>query len=142
MMPVLRVELGVVLALVVVGAAAAQQPQQHESTPPRLSSPSQQPVPEQQPVANAGGYTLHTTSKLVELDVVVTDEAGRVMNELTQNDFEVLENREAQKIDSFERPAMRVPPTNVTSNSTYDLDRFALQAPVSIIVLDEFNSSF
>jgi VWFA-related protein len=128
MIPVVRSALGVVLALAGVGLTAAQQ--------------LQQPVPEQQPVANAGGYTFHATSKLVVLDVVVTDKAGRVVNDLTQEDFEVLENKETQKIGSFERPALRVPPTNVTISSTQDLDHFAPQAPVNIIVLDEFNSSF
>jgi len=138
----MRIESGVVLALIVVGLVIPQQAQQYEPSSPQQPPPSQQaPVPEQ-PIANAGSYTLHATSRLVLLDVVVTDKAGRVVNDLTQNDFAVLENKEAQKIRSFERPALHIPPANVTIDSTQALNRLAPQAPINIIVLDEFNTRF
>lgn len=107
-----------------------------------LATALQQLLPDRKLIADTDGYTLHATSKLVVLDVVVTDASGRVVNDLAQKDFDVLENKETQKVTSFERPALHVSPANVTIHSTLELDRFAPQTPVNIVVLDEFNSTF
>ncbi|HWZ83191.1 MAG TPA: VWA domain-containing protein [Terriglobales bacterium] len=48
--------------------------------------------------------TFQTTSNLVVLDVVVTDRSGKVVTNLTRDDFTVLEDGVAQSIASFELP--------------------------------------
>lgn len=83
----------------------------------------------------------HVTSRLVVLDVVVTDQAGRPVSGLEQNDFTVYEDNQPQTIFSFESPAQHQLPADVQINATSDLAR-APQAPVTMVVLDELNTSF
>ena len=62
---------------------------------------AQQPsAPEQEtPVA-----TLHVATRLVVLDVVVTDTHGKPVRNLSKEDFTIVEDREEQTIASFEPP--------------------------------------
>ncbi len=97
-------------------AAAAQQP---KATPP-AASPSPAAIP-----------TFKSTSRLVLLDVVVTDLNGQPVSGLTKSDFTVLEDKQPQSIVSFESTTAH--PRNSISGS---------QAPVNIFVLDELNTAF
>lgn len=85
--------------------------------------------------------TLSLTTRLVVLDVVVTDKAGNIVPGLTQRDFTVYEDNEAQTIRSFEGPGQHRLPPEVRIESTADLAK-APEAPVTILVLDELNTRF
>ncbi len=72
---------------------------------------------------------VRSNTRVVLLDVVVTDQSGKPLRNLTQNDFTVLEDGKPQKIFSFEAPAQ--------SQSS-----LLPSAPHTIILLDEMNSAF
>ena len=90
----------------------------------------------------SGTVTFRSNVPLVILDIVVTDAKGTPVTNLTQSDFQVEENKQPQSILHFEQAGARVPSPTLSINSTADLDRTAPQAPVQIIVLDEFNTRF
>jgi VWFA-related protein len=103
------------------------------------SGPRQQPL---QPSKQDGGYTLRQDTKLVVLDVVVTDKKGNLVPNLKKEDFEVQEDKQPQRIASFEAPGAHALPANVVIHSTEELDKLAPNAPATIIVLDEFSEAF
>jgi VWFA-related protein len=86
--------------------------------------------------------TLHITAPLVLLDVVVTDDKGAIVNNLSKDDFLVYENKSQQTIQSFEHQQSLSSQANLPISSTAELDRQEPNAPVSIIVLDEINTLF
>jgi VWFA-related protein len=86
--------------------------------------------------------TLTVKARLVLLDVVVTDKAGQIVPGLSRDDFSVFENGVAQQIKSFEMPAKDTIAANVAIHSSAELAKLAPQAPVDILVLDEFNTRF
>jgi len=75
--------------------------------------------------------TFKSTSRLVQLDIVVTDLSGQFASRLTKDDFNVFEDGKPQRIISFEGPDEH--PRNPYSND---------QAPVTILILDELNTAF
>lgn len=85
--------------------------------------------------------TIRMTSRLVILDVVVTDKSDRPVNDLKQSDFTIYEDKKPQEIFSFEAPAQHHLPESVEVDSTADLAKVP-QAPVTLLVLDELNTSF
>ena len=92
----------------------------------------------------AAPQTLKVTTRIVVLDVVVTDKKGNpVHRDLTRDDFTVLENKQPQEIRSFEMPREHRMPSGDTAivNSAADLKKIG-DAPVTILVLDELNSRF
>jgi VWFA-related protein len=109
--------------------------QAQPTTPTTQDAPP--PAPDQ-----SGTPTFRSNVPLVVLDMVVTHAHGMPMTGLTQADFHVEENKEPQTILHFERAGSRMPAPEMSINSTAELDRIAPQAPVQIIVLDEFNTRF
>jgi VWFA-related protein len=89
-----------------------------------------------------GTYTIRRSSRLVILDVVVTDKAGNVVNGLKRDDFHVTEVDQPQTILNFVEAGAHTVGPDMDINSTADLDRLAPQAPVNILLLDEFNTRF
>jgi VWFA-related protein len=89
----------------------------------------------QQP--SAGAPKIQVTSALVFLDVTVLDKKGHpVVSGLTQDDFTITEDKQPQRIFSFEAPETHVlGPSIVDSNPEG-------KAPVTILVLDLLNSDF
>lgn len=88
--------------------------------------------------------TLKVTTRIVVLDVVVTDKKGNLVHrDLTRDDFTVFEDKQPQTIRSFEPPSEhRMPPSDsAIVNSAADLKKIG-DAPVTILVLDELNSRF
>jgi VWFA-related protein len=87
--------------------------------------------------------TLKVTTRIVQLDVTVTDKAGNPVNNLTKDDFTVLEDKAPQQIRYFELPsAHHMPPGNeAIVHSAADLSKIG-NAPTTILVLDELNTSF
>ncbi len=100
-------------------------------------------LPKAAPAQDSEPYTLKVQSQIVVLDIVVTDKHGALVQNLTKDDFEVLENKLPQPIRSVEHT---VPPppskAQIPIESTADLDRLEPNAPVSILVLDEMNTRF
>lgn len=119
----LRMLAVVVPACAICGAAQAPGPQN--------SSPS--------PMSQAPTFLVNT--RLVVLDVVVTDKAGHAVTDLTQKDFTVYEDKQPQTIRSFEAPDQHHLAPDVKIESTADLKK-APQTPVTVLVLDELNSNF
>jgi VWFA-related protein len=109
----------IVLFLVAVsgGIASAQQ----QSTPP---------VP-----------TLHSTSRLVVLDVVVLDKKGTPVTNLDRSQFSVTEDNAPQQVRNFDAPASHAMPAKAMVHSSVDLANIGA-APVNILVLDQLNTSW
>jgi VWFA-related protein len=99
--------------------------------------------------SSAGGAsTIRVTTRIVVLDVVVTDKKGNVVTRpLGKDDFTVLEDGVPQTLRSFETPAEHVIPAGAgpagaaVVNSAADLKKIG-DAPVTVLVLDELNSTF
>jgi VWFA-related protein len=85
---------------------------------------------------------MHVYVTRVVLDVVVTDSKGNLVTDLKQDDFKVTDAGEPQTVTNFDVSAVHLAKPDVTINSTTDLDKFAPDAPVNIILLDEFNTLF
>jgi VWFA-related protein len=88
--------------------------------------------------------TLKVTTRIVVLDVVVTDKKGNLVSrELRQDDFSVLEDGQQQAIRSFAPPKDHRMPVSGEAivNSAADLKKIG-DAPVTVLVLDELNSRF
>jgi VWFA-related protein len=93
--------------------------------------------------AHASVPTLNVTSRLVLVDVVVTDKNGNPVTDLKREDFVVYEDKAPQRIDSFETPSLHTLPAGGGATS-FNLDEpknFG-QSPVTILVLDELNTHF
>ncbi len=104
-------------------------------------------------LANAHGQqnssdvpSLKVTSTLVTLDVTVFDENGQpVVNGLTKDDFKITENKQPQRIFSFEPAQVHMPiggqiSTGDASANAAKEDREG-RTPVTIFVLDRLNCS-
>jgi VWFA-related protein len=111
-------------------------PSQTTATPPGSASASQQ-----EPLVP----TFHATSRLVLVDVVVTDKKGEFIQELKPGDFTVLEDGKPQRISGFSahsslknappEPKLQLPPNQYTNFSSQPLDR-----PVTVVLLDMLNT--
>jgi VWFA-related protein len=103
------------------------------------------PPPQDQNAQPGAGYHLNVTTRIVILDVVVTDKHGNLVNknDLTKDDFTIFENKVPQTIRSFEAPAQHAMPVSDKAivNSAADLPKIG-DAPVTMLVLDELNSKF
>ncbi|MGH9511273.1 MAG: VWA domain-containing protein [Terriglobales bacterium] len=78
------------------------------------------------------------SSRLVTLDVVVTDKAGQPVRNVSRDDFTILEDGATQTITTFEPPAAQITKSRVGKEET---STEAARAPsLTIIVLDELNS--
>src|ERR1700710_2626122 len=86
--------------------------------------------------------TLTVTTRLVVLDVVVTDKAGNPVEGLTREDFTIFEDGKQQRISSFEPPSAHVLPPEMAASSDptaiFDAARPAAfgRSPVTVLVLD------
>src|ERR1700722_16851192 len=100
--------------------------------------------------APAGGgdvTTLKVNSRIVVLDITVTDKQGGLVNNMTPRDFTVLEDKPPQPIRSFESPIADAMPEAASGQpvslvlSAADLPKIGT-SPVTILVLDELNTRF
>lgn len=76
------------------------------------------------------------------LDVVVTDKQGHVVTGLKRDDFHVTELDQPQSLLNFEEAGDHAVPPTASIHSTAELDALAPQAPVNVLLLDEFNTRF
>jgi VWFA-related protein len=93
---------------------------------------AQQPSPSPTPSAAASGPTFPAGVELVTVDTVVTDKKGTPVTDLTQQDFTLFEDGQAQPIASFEavqlpaQPSQGPPPRRpAISTNTTPQDRTA-----------------
>jgi len=96
-----------------------------EATPPQSSAPAVSSPPNTSGASNQGSTqsespqssttpVVKVTTRLVLVDVVVTDRSGRPVTDLKQGDFEVRENGKPQKVVAF---AFQPPP--IAGNDGY-----------------------
>jgi VWFA-related protein len=90
---------------------------------------------------DASSNTLKLQTQLVVLDVVVTDKAGRVITNLTKDDFQVSENGAVQDIRNFDAPHAidNIPAT--APKDKFGRDDWG-NAPLTMIVIDEMDTPF
>ncbi|HSC77620.1 MAG TPA: VWA domain-containing protein [Candidatus Acidoferrales bacterium] len=110
-----------------------------------LALSSQQPPPAP---TNVPATVLRVTTRLVLVDVVVTDKQGRPVTDLTRDDFTLMENGKPQRIATFslENPGGGVqqaaiapaplPPNVVTNKPEYRLP----PGPLSVLLIDALNT--
>ena len=90
---------------------------------------------------------LTVNARLVVLDVVVTDKAGKPVDGLTEKDFQIFEDGKRQRIRSVEPPsAHQLPPASAAAGASgvFDPARPASfgHSPVNVLVLDQLNTHF
>jgi len=112
------------LLVVLIGSSAAAQSPDNQDHPSRSETPK---------------FTV--TTRLVVLDVAVTDKSGNAIPDLKQEDFAIYEDKVPQKIRYFEVPAQHRLTPELRVESTTDLAK-APEAPVTILVLDELNTRY
>ena len=114
-----------------------------------VPAPSQTPANQQTPPSNSAPITtLRTGTKLVVVDVVVTDKKQQPVHDLKAPDFTLLENNTPQTFRAFEehtasadsdavRPAaLRPQPPGIFTNYT----PFATNGPLNILLIDRLNT--
>ena len=126
-----RFRAAVLLAFFAVAATSAQQPQPQAQ--PQPQTPPQTPPP-----------TFRVEINYVEVDAIVTDASGNPVSNLTEQDFEVLEDGKPQKISAFslvnipvdraERPLFASAPIEPDVQSNEEVD-----GRVYLIVLDDLH---
>jgi VWFA-related protein len=90
--------------------------------------------------------TIRATAHLVAVDVVVTDKEDFPVHGLTADDFNVVEDHSAQKIESFEEhrgsAAMAEVVTATLQPGTYANHRLSSsEAPLCVILIDSLNTA-
>ena len=109
-----------------------------------VSGAQEAPAPEQEsPVT-----TLHASTRLVVLDVVVTDKQGMPVRNLSKSDFTILENDQQQPVATFEPPGRHAPaPVEQSVKSALGSDRPVAReaspmtsSALTILVLDELDT--
>jgi hypothetical protein len=99
------------------------------------------PAPTQDPIP-----TLHVTTRIVALDVVVNDANGHPSTGLKPSDFTLTEDGVTQTLDSVTEHDATKPPSPADPNSALPPNTFAVQSPangngaVTVIILDNIAS--
>src|ERR1035441_5896704 len=108
-------------------------------TPP---TPQAAAVPTPTQTETGAAPTIRVYVTRVVLDVVLSSALGNVVTGLAKDDFKVTGAGENDTVTDFDVSAVHLAKPDITINSTADLDRLAPDAPVNIILLDEFNTLF
>jgi VWFA-related protein len=101
--------------------------------------------PQQAADAQVPPPTLRVTTRLVLVDVVVTDKQGKAVTSLKAEDFSLQENGKAQRISVFVPSAQNLPPAPATlppgvySNKPQYLSP---GGPIAVLLLDAANTQF
>jgi VWFA-related protein len=108
---------------------------------PALHAQQEAPPPPPPP----GTMTLKIQTQIVLLDISVTDKNGNPVNNLTRDDFTILEDTVPQRMRSFEPPSAHHMPEaergKLVVTSAADLKKIG-DAPITLLVLDETNTAF
>jgi VWFA-related protein len=124
-----RVRHGIALMVYTMGAARVPA----QGTQPQTDHSIQQ--------GPNGAMTLHVDSRLVSLDVVVTDDKGNPVPGLAQSDFAIYENGVEQRIRDFDSSQQRPPVPEKPVVDQYGRPDWG-SSPLAILVLDEFSTTF
>jgi len=110
--------------------------------------PAQAPSPAQPADSRTAPPTLRVTTRLVFVDVLVRDSAGKVVSGLRQNDFRLSEDGKPQSIQFFtahvrgpvyEEHGVAVAP--VKSGSTFsNIDQTSASKPLTVLLFDLMNT--
>ncbi len=136
-----------VLGILVLGGVGRGQdvpPPSKFPAPPAGTAVSEGPAAPVQGATQGQGLgvtTLKVSTRIVVLDVVVTDKQGRLVRGLGKEDFTITEDRQVQTVRSFEGPEAHAMPAGVVVSSAADLKRIG-DAPVTVLVLDALNTRF
>lgn len=107
-----------------------------------ICCPAQQPSAPEPEVPTP---TLRVTTRLVVLDVVVTDKHGKPVRNLSKEDFTIIEDGGEQTIASFEPPDQHAPAPveeNRDNNGTKEAAAPAVSSSaLTILVLDELDTA-
>jgi VWFA-related protein len=152
MRDLIRLSLGLLLAVALVATPAGQQPlpetrgsaavaRQQQGTPPPTTPPASQADGQQpqQPTFRAG-------VNFVRVDVIVTDKNGNPVKDLTPADFEVTEDGKPQKVETFKFVAVTGQPVEGEPapkeiRNDYDEETEAARDDVRLfaILLDDYH---
>ena len=101
---------------------------------------------QQAPTQPAPPVTFRAEVDFVEVDALVTDVQGRLVNDLRQSDFEILEDGRPQKIDAFSLVTLPMPPAPRevlgAEPAQHDVStNFATDGRVYLLVLDDLHTT-
>ena len=96
--------------------APSQAGQSAPNTPTSAVPQASQSAPASSAPLTAPGTLLKVTTRMVLVDVVVSDNSGRPITDLKVTDFDVRENGKSQKIAGF---AFQQPPPQTSANTPY-----------------------
>jgi len=115
-------------------------------------TPLPKPLPQDSEAINAR-VVLHTSTRLVQLNVIVEDKKGKLVENLRQEDFTLLDNGKPQSISLFSTESVRPggnfsatanaksePSPNVFGNRVRHADE--IPGSVMVILFDALNTSF
>jgi VWFA-related protein len=94
------------------------------------------------PAADPNHTVLTVTSRLVVLDVVVTDPQGRLVPGLKKDDFVILQDGNPQRAHSFDSWNDRPPAVAAPAIDRFGHQDWGADTPLTIFVLDEMNTPF
>jgi VWFA-related protein len=115
--------------------------------PPASPPPQTQNIQGAETAVPRSSPSLSVNVRLVMLDVVVTDQAGKPVDGLTAKDFQIFEDGQLQRIRSVEPPsAHTLPPAAATAGLSLAFDPAQPsgfgQSPVDILLFDQLNTHF
>ena len=128
--------------LLVLGAAGhAQQQQQQQQQPPPQPPPAATPDPPQPPPIFRAGINY------VRVDVIVSDKQGNPVGDMQQSDFEVAEDGQPQKIDTFKlikldggvSDAIKDPPREIRTDNDEEMEAARDDVRLFAIFLDDYH---
>jgi VWFA-related protein len=134
-----RLAARVSIVLFICGAIAAAQilnqgPRSNRTTPPAAPPTTEESTP-----------TFRSSSRLVVLDVVVSDRDGNAVTGLNQSDFTVLEDGKLQPIQSFEthlpvQQMTEVPDLHLPAGEFTNIPTQPANSAVNVVLLDILNT--
>ena len=138
--------MAVVLALAAVSSRAAAPQQQSGAGQPQSAPAQPEPQPPQTQPSGDQQPTFRGGVNFVRVDVIVADRDGKPVIDLTQNDFEVLEDGKPQQIQSFklvQLPTTVVPGSpplsEIRTQSDEELAASQEDARIIAIFLDDYH---
>lgn len=90
---------------------------------------------------NSSTVTLHAESRLVVLDTLVADRKGKVITNLTRDDFKVYDNGVLQTVHNFDNPAMRPPIPDAPRRARNGHNDWG-DSPLTMLVVSEVATPF
>lgn len=139
-----RVLIALLLTLAMSVSALAQKP---------ASAPAQSPAPAPQKPASGDDDVVRITANLVQVDAVVTDKKGQQVTDLSDQDFEILEDGRPQQITNLSYISIKSPNTDSQPRAVASpKDKTAPPTPVHLrpeqvhrtiaLVVDDLGLSF